>query len=228
MNNRYIKVLIAEDESSLALILKESLETQNMLVEVYSDGVAALKAYQQNPPDILIIDIMMPFKDGLTLTKEIRKSDISTPIILLTARSLSSDVVSGFNAGCNDYIRKPFSIEELLVRIKALIQRTLSEKEEISTVTIGDYIFCPTKQMLTYKQKTEMLTHREAALLTMLSRKRNEIINRSEILNILWKNEDFFVGRSLDVFITKLRRKLALDTSIQIINVRGIGYKLVS
>ena len=227
MNNDLIKVLIAEDESSLGLILKESLETQNMVIDLHDNGVSALKAYQNNNPDILILDIMMPYKDGLSLTKEIRKNDPNTPIILLTARSLSSDVVAGFNTGCNDYIRKPFSMEELIVRINALLNRKKIDKAETDSDTIGAYTFFPKKQILIFNQIQEALTHRESTLLTMLTRNKNQVVNRSEILNILWNNDDFFAGRSLDVFITKLRKKLSKDHSIQIINVRGIGYKLV-
>jgi DNA-binding response OmpR family regulator len=225
--NKMIKVLLAEDEQALGLIIKESLESQNMSIDLHTNGVSAFKAYNAYPPDILILDIMMPLKDGLSLTKEIRKNDVNIPIILLTARSLTSDVVTGFNAGCNDYIRKPFSMEELIVRIYAMINRTHTIQKNNSPVEIGFYVFCQTKQTLTFQTKIFTLTHRESSILEMLFHRKNEVVNRIEILQKLWHNDDFFAGRSLDVFITKLRKRLSMDESIKIINIRGIGYKLV-
>jgi len=225
--NKRINILLAEDELALGQIIKESLETQNLNVDFQTNGEMALLAYSKNKPDILILDIMMPVKDGLTLTKEIRKTDVVTPIIFLTSRSQTKDVVAGFNAGCNDYIRKPFSIEELIVRIYALLARSVKESNINQSMQIGLYLFSAIKQTLTIANKTSFLTHKESSLLQLLVEHKNEVVNRIEILQKLWGNDDFFAGRSLDVFITKLRKKILQDSNISIINVRGIGYKIV-
>jgi DNA-binding response OmpR family regulator len=224
--HKTIKVLLAEDEISLGQIIKESLETQNMAVDFHTNGETALLAYKKTKPDILILDIMMPVKDGLILAKDIRNIDSATPIIFLTAKSQTKDVVAGFNVGCNDYIRKPFSIEELIVRIYALLGKSFKENKITEPIHVGAYIFDSNKQTLVTTNKGYSLTHKESSLLQMLIEHKNEVLNRTEILQKLWGNDDFFAGRSLDVFITKLRNKLKLDTNITIINVRGIGYKI--
>lgn len=224
--HKSISILLAEDEISLGQIIKESLETQNMTVDFHSNGETALLAYRKKKPDILILDIMMPVKDGFILAKDIRNIDSVTPIIFLTAKSQTKDVVAGFNVGCNDYIRKPFSIEELLVRIYALLGRSVKKSNINEAMPIGIYLFNWNKQTLAMGGKVFSLTHKESSLLQMLIEHKNEVVNRTEILQKLWGNDDFFAGRSLDVFITKLRNKLKLDESISIINVRGIGYKM--
>lgn len=221
-----IKVLLAEDEASLGMIVKESLETRDFIVFHAENGEEASKMYEQENPDILVLDVMMPMKDGFTLAKEIRSQNNTIPIIFLTAKSQASDVVDGFNHGGNDYLKKPFSMEELIVRIKALLNR-IKVKPNTEEITIGKYQFNLTKQTLTYMDATEQLTHREAQLLFYLHDKKNEVLDRSFILNKLWGNDDFFNARSMDVFISKLRKKLKADDSIQIINVRGFGYKLI-
>jgi DNA-binding response OmpR family regulator len=224
--HKTINILLAEDELSLGQIIKESLETQHMTVDFHTNGDTALLAYHNNQPDLLILDVMMPLKDGMTLTKEIRACDSITPIILLTSKSQTKDVVAGFQVGCNDYIRKPFSIEELIVRIYALLGRPIKKVTRNDAFQIGAYLFHSVKQTLATVNKSYSLTHRESSLLQMLLEHKNEVVNRNEILQKLWGSDDFFAGRSLDVFITKLRNKLKLDASISIINVRGIGYKI--
>jgi DNA-binding response OmpR family regulator len=175
-----------------------------------------------------VLDVMMPKKDGFTLAKEIRAENTTIPIIFLTAKSQTSDVVEGFNLGGNDYLKKPFSMEELIVRIKALLNRTSSENNNNETITLGNFIFNLKKQTLQHKkQSIQNLTHREANLLYYLIKNKNQVLERSFILKKLWGNDDFFNARSMDVFITKLRKKLKEDPSIQIINVRGFGYKLI-
>ncbi len=168
---------------------------------------------------------MMPKKDGFTLAKEIRMEDDTIPIIFLTAKSQTQDVVEGFTIGGNDYLKKPFSMEELIVRINNLLNRTKLQKTS-EILKIGDFVFDFPKQTLQYKadEKTQ-LTHREAHLLFHLIK--NEVLERSLILNKLWGNDDFFNARSMDVFITKLRKKLNQDETIKIVNVRGFGYKLI-
>lgn len=221
-----IKVLIAEDEASLGMIVKESLESRNFEVFHAENGEEAFEFYQTKNPDILVLDVMMPKKDGFTLAKEIRLENKGIPIIFLTAKSQTSDVLEGFNHGGNDYLKKPFSMEELIVRIKALLDR-VELKTNVENIKIGAYIFNLTKQTLEFSSKIEQLTHREAQLLFYLFEKKNEVLDRTFILNKLWGNDDFFNARSMDVFISKLRKKLKKDANIQILNVRGFGYKLI-
>lgn len=221
------KILLAEDEPALGQIIKESLETRNFNVYLCEDGEKAMECYHSETPNLLVLDVMMPKKDGFTVAKEIRLVDDHIPIIFLTAKSQTQDVVEGFNIGGNDYLKKPFSIEELIVRINNLLNRAKVQKitEKLS---IGNYTFDFPKQTLQFKNdKSEQLTHREAHLLYHLIQHKNEVLDRSLILTKLWGNDDFFNGRSMDVFITKLRKKLKQDNTIQILNVRGYGYKLV-
>ena len=225
MNNT-TKILLAEDEPSLGQIIKESLETRNFEVLLCSDGEEAYKVYKSEQPLLLVLDVMMPKKDGFTLAKEIRMDDPSIPIIFLTAKSQVEDVVEGFTLGGNDYLKKPFSMEELIVRINSLLKR---DKPAIinDEIQLGKFIFNLKKQTLEYNNTIETLTHREANLLFYLIDNKNQILDRSFILKKLWGDDDFFNARSMDVFITKLRKKLKNDPAIQILNVRGYGYKLV-
>ncbi|MDP3357938.1 MAG: response regulator transcription factor [Lutibacter sp.] len=221
-----VKILLAEDEPSLGQIIKESLETRNFEVLLCADGEIAYATYKRENPLLLVLDVMMPKKDGFTLAKEIRKENPDIPIIFLTAKSQTEDVVEGFNLGGNDYLRKPFSMEELIVRINALLKRGDYENGN-EVIKIGDYQFNVKNQTLVFNGNTETLTHRESELLSHLIQHKNQVLDRSFILKKLWGDDDFFNARSMDVFITKLRKKLKDDASIQIINVRGYGYKLI-
>lgn len=224
--NKTIEIIVAEDEPSLGQIIKESLETRNFNVHLAQDGEEAYTLYKTKSAKLIVLDVMMPKKDGFTLAKEIRKEDDTIPIIFLTAKSQTHDVVEGFTIGGNDYLKKPFSMEELIVRINNLLHRSaLQKKTEI--ISIGIYTFDFTKQLLCHDQKTQQLTHREAHLLFHLVKNKNQVLDRSMILKKLWGDDDFFNGRSMDVFISKLRKKLKQDDTIKIINVRGYGYKLV-
>jgi len=221
-----IKILLAEDEAALGQIIKESLETRDFEVMLCDNGEKAFETYRSHDPEILVLDVMMPKKDGFTLAKEIRAIDDTIPIIFLTAKSQTADVVEGFSIGGNDYLKKPFSMEELIVRIHNLLNRTKVQKTS-KTITIGHYTFDFPKQQLKYQdEEPNQLTHREAHLLFHLIKNKNQVLDRSLILNKLWGTDDFFSARSMDVFITKLRKRLKRDESIQIINVRGFGYKL--
>ncbi len=221
------KILLAEDEASLGLIIKESLETRGFEVLLCGDGEQALRAYRSDAPELLVLDVMMPKKDGFTLAKEIREIDQAIPIIFLTAKSQTRDVVEGFTIGGNDYLKKPFSMEELIVRIHSLLNRTHVQKTS-GIFHIGNFKFDFPKQKLRFNdEESVQLTHREAHLLFHLLKNKNEVLERSVILNKLWGNDDFFNARSMDVFISKLRKKLKQDSSVEIINVRGFGYKLV-
>jgi len=221
-----LKILLAEDEPSLGQIIKESLETRNFKVLLCKNGEEAFKVYQKENPLLLVLDVMMPKKDGFTLAKEIRAENATIPIIFLTAKSQTTDVVEGFNLGGNDYLKKPFSMEELIVRIKALLKRINTENTD-EPIKLGSFIFNLKKQTLLHHNSIQNLTHREANLLYYLIKNKNQVLERSFILKKLWGNDDFFNARSMDVFITKLRKKLKKDASIQIINVRGFGYKLI-
>ncbi|HBK71390.1 MAG TPA: DNA-binding response regulator [Flavobacteriaceae bacterium] len=224
--DKNIRIVLAEDEPALGQIIKESLETRNFDVFLCADGEQAYKTYINEKPEILVLDVMMPKKDGFTLAKEIRLEDLTIPIIFLTAKSQTQDVVEGFSIGGNDYLKKPFSMEELIVRIHNLLDRNQLQKTT-EILTIGEYFFNFPKQTLQYKDgNIVQLTHREAHLLFHLLNNKNQVLDRSLILNKLWGNDDFFAARSMDVFITKLRKKLKQDSSIQILNVRGFGYKL--
>ncbi|EDP72322.1 putative two component system response regulator [Flavobacteriales bacterium ALC-1] len=221
-----IKLVLAEDEAALGQIIKESLETRDFEVILCDNGEKAFEAYKSESPEILVLDVMMPKKDGFTLAKEIRAIDDAIPIIFLTAKSQTADVVEGFSIGGNDYLKKPFSMEELIVRIHNLISRTKVQKTS-KVLEIGNYTFDFPKQNLQFKNnELVQLTHREAHLLFHLIKNKNQVLDRSLILNKLWGTDDFFSARSMDVFISKLRKKLKDDENIQIINVRGFGYKL--
>ncbi len=227
-SDKKIELLLAEDEPALGQIIKESLETRNFRVTLCVNGEEAYSEFQKTKPQLLVLDVMMPKKDGFTLAKEIRQQDTTIPIIFLTAKSQTKDVVEGFSIGGNDYLKKPFSMEELIVRINALLDRSLLQKKN-TIISIGNYTFNFPKQTLQQHNKSEpiKLTHREAHLLFHLYTNKNEVLDRSFILKKLWGNDDFFNARSMDVFITKLRKKLKDDKNIQIVNVRGYGYKLI-
>lgn len=221
-----IKLLLAEDEAALGQIIKESLETRDFDVVLCDNGEKAFEKYKSEAPEVLVLDVMMPKKDGFTLAKEIRAIDDAIPIIFLTAKSQTADVVEGFSIGGNDYLKKPFSMEELIVRIHNLVIRTKVQKTA-KVLEFGDYTFDFPKQQLQFKNEESLqLTHREAHLLFHLIKNKNQVLDRSLILNKLWGTDDFFSARSMDVFISKLRKKLKRDENIQILNVRGFGYKL--
>ena len=196
-----------------------------------TDGKQGLEMFATQNPDIVVMDVMMPRMDGFTLATEIRRYNTKVPIIFLTARSRVEDVVKGFEIGGNDYLRKPFSMEELIVRIKALLERGASsapvEVTEETKFQIGVYEFDPVKQTLLHPDAQVTLSHRESELLRKLCLHRNEVMERGPVLKELWGDDSIFNARSMDVYITKIRRHLQFDPSVQIINVRGIGYKLV-
>ncbi|UFH55861.1 response regulator transcription factor [Spirosoma sp. KNUC1025] len=223
-------VLLVEDEAALGMIVRDSLEVRGFRVVYGSNGEEGYKLFQQEQPDIIVADVMMPELDGFSMAERIRRDDALTPILFLTARSQTNDVVRGFELGGNDYLKKPFSLDELIVRINALLRRNSPVNRPTPTtdqLTIGRYQFDPPKQKLVFDDQTVLLSHREAELLRRLHEKRNQVLERNAVLLELWGDDSFFNGRSLDVFITRLRRHLRHDPQIQIINIRGIGYKLI-
>ncbi len=229
------KVLLVEDEQQLGRIVKDSLEVRGFEMKHAIDGKEGLAFYKEWKPDLVVLDIMMPGMDGLSLAKEIRAGDKKTPLIFLTARSQTKDVVKGFESGGNDYLKKPFSMDELIVRIKELLRRNDDDPNKEGLFKIGSYYFDYKKQLL-YKPdeeeegkriKEHALSYREAELLVRLYRQKNSVSERKEVLQEIWGDDNFFNARSMDVFISKLRRYLKEDPSVQIINIRGVGYKLI-
>ena len=226
-----IKVLLAEDEQTLALIIKDTLEAQGFNIETAKNGEEGLQKFFMEKPDVLVADVMMPKMDGFEMVTRIRQSDKHTPVLFLTARSAINDVVEGFELGANDYLKKPFGMQELIVRIKALAGRLITQTEEKEKKTdwieIGQYRFNSILQRLEYAGIETELSHRESEILRRLCENRNQVVNTQNILLELWGDDSFFNNKSLHVFITKLRHKLSKDSQIRIVNVRGIGYKLI-
>lgn len=226
-----IKVLLAEDETALAHIVRESLEERDYKVILCPNGKIALEQYEAQQPDILVLDVMMPLMDGFEVAQKIRANDRQTPIIFLTAKSQSKDVVAGFELGANDYLKKPFSIEELIIRIQVQLSKegVLNPKSinETDVFQFGEFVFHPRKNLVEQGINVMQLTSRESELLKILCQNYQQVVKRDFILQTLWGNDSFFNARSLDVFITKLRKLLTKDPAVQIINVRGVGYKLV-
>jgi DNA-binding response OmpR family regulator len=226
-----VKMLFIEDEAALAEIVRESLEAKGFEVHHALTLSKAMLLYQQHQPDIIVADVMLPDGNGFEWIATIRRTDTITPVIFLTSRSQTADVVHGFEMGGNDYLKKPFSIAELEVRMKSLLKRELNPvalpKKETYSWQIGAFTFLYPAGELLWGNRKRQLTSREADLLHILLLKRNEPLSRNDILQTLWGNTDYFSGRSLDVFISKLRSYLSLDTSVKIINVRGIGYKMI-
>ena len=224
------KVLYVEDELFLGKIVRESLETRGYEVIMESDGAKVLDLFKKSKPDICVLDIMLPNKDGFTIADEIRNLDEEIPIIFLSAKTQTEDVVKGFTLGGNDYVRKPFSMEELIVRIQQLLRNRQEGVQRINggIVSMGKYNFQPSRQVLTNGKEERKLSYRESELLKLLYEHRDRIIDRKEILNLLWGNDSFFNSRNLDVYMTKLRSYLKEDPKLEIITIKGIGYRFVA
>lgn len=229
MDTTKANVLLAEDDENLGVLLREYLKAKGYETDLYPDGEAAFKGFQSKTYDICILDVMMPKKDGFTLAKEIRQLNTSIPIIFLTAKSMKEDLVEGFSSGADDYMTKPFSIEELLLRVEAVLRRTRGDNVSNQDVfTVGIYTFNATKQTLTNGSEEQKLTAKESELLKYLCFNRNGILDRNFALRTIWNDDSYFNARSMDVYITKLRKYMKEDPSIQIINVRGKGFKLIA
>lgn len=227
-----IKVFYVEDEPFLARIVKESLESRDFEVKMVSDGGRALSIFEQYRPDICVLDVMLPQKDGYTIAQDIRSQNPAMPIIFLTAKTQTEDVLKGFQVGGNDYVRKPFSMEELIVRIQNLLQLSGNGYATAATpskeaIIIGQYEFSPLRYELKIADRTRKLSHREAELLRILNESRNFVVNRRDILNQIWGDDSFFNSRNLDVYITKLREYLRDDPRIEILTIKGVGYRFV-
>jgi DNA-binding response OmpR family regulator len=222
------RVLYVEDEIFLAKIVSETLQGRGYEVMLESDGAKAFDQFLATKPDVCILDIMLPHKDGFVIADEIREKDSTVPIIFLSAKSQTADVINGFKMGANDYIRKPFSIEELIIRIENVLKLKTQPAGEQDEVTIGQYLFNSKRQTLNHPNESRKISYRESELLRLLYENRDNIVERSEILNLLWGSDSFFNSRNLDVYITKLRSYLKLDPAIEIITIKGVGYRFVT
>lgn len=224
-----IKVLYVEDELFLGKIVKETLETRGFEVIMESDGADVIRSFEDEQPDICVLDVMLPNRSGFELAEDIRKLNDDVPVIFLTAKTQTEDVVQGFKIGGNDYIRKPFSMEELIVRIENALR---VRKEDLpadmgDSIVMGKYKFHLNKQLLSNGSGERKLSYREAELIKYLYQNRNAVIDRRELLNHIWGNDSFFNSRNLDVYITKIRGYLKDDPSLEIITIKGVGYRFV-
>lgn len=225
---RKLKVLYIEDELFLGKIVKESLESREFQVYMEDDGAKAMELFGQSKPDVCVLDVMLPNKDGFAIAEEIRALDPTVPIIFLTAKTQTDDLVKGFRLGGNDYIRKPFSMEELIVRIENALRKddkATARNEDV--LPLGKYLFHLHRQTLTKEAVEKKLSYRECELLKVLFYNRDKIVDRRDILNLLWGNANFFNSRNLDVYVTKLRGYLKEDPKLEIITIKGIGYRFV-
>ncbi len=224
-----IKLLLAEDDENLGLLLKEYLIAKGYEAVLYPDGEAAFKGFTKEHFDICILDIMMPKKDGFTLAREIRMISADIPILFLTAKNLKDDVIEGFKLGADDYITKPFSMEELIFRIEAVLRRAVPESQNMGQLIykLGRYTFDARKQTLSREEEVVKLTTKEAELLRLLCQNTNKVLERNFALKSIWIDDNYFNARSMDVYITKLRKHLKDEPSVEIINVHGKGYKLI-
>lgn len=225
-----IKVLYVEDELFLGKIVKETLETRGFEVIMESDGADVVRTFEDEQPDICILDVMLPNKSGFEIAEEIRKFNDDIPVIFLTAKVQTDDVVHGFRIGGNDYIRKPFSMEELIARIENVLRVKKAVPLAVTgdTITLGKYLFHLNKQVLSAGKEERKLSYRESELLKYLFLNRDNIIDRRDLLNHIWGNDSFFNSRNLDVYITKIRGYLKDDPSLEIITIKGVGYRFIT
>ena len=224
-----LRILLCEDDENLGMLLREYLQAKGYSAELYPDGEAGFKAFLKNKYDLCVFDVMMPKKDGFTLAQEDRAANAEIPIIFLTAKTLKEDILEGFKIGADDYITKPFSMEELTFRIEAILRRVRGKKNKESNIyKIGKFTFDTQKQILAIGDKQTKLTTKESELLGLLCAHANEILQRDFALKTIWIDDNYFNARSMDVYITKLRKHLKDDDSIEIINIHGKGYKLIT
>ena len=219
------KVLLAEDDAALGYVVKDGLVQKGYAVEWCTDGEKAQEFFDQHPVDICVLDVMLPKKDGFSLAQHIRKSNPTVPILFVTAKGMLEDKVEGFSSGGDDYLVKPFSMEELLLRMDVFLRRTGSSSNP-DVHKLGHYQFDPRNYTLHHPSGEKVLTQKESEVLALLASHRDRVLKREEILKKVWGNDDYFMGRSLDVFISKLRKYLKEDPSLEIVNYHGVGFKL--
>ncbi len=224
-----LKLFLCEDDENLGMLLREYLQAKGYDTDLYIDGEVGYKGFVKEKYDLCILDVMMPKKDGITLVKEIRAINTEIPIIFLTAKNMKDDILEGFKAGADDYITKPFSMEELVLRIEAIFRRVKGKRnKEQQVYQFGNMNFDTQKQILTINGESTKLTTKEAELLALLCAHANDILERNHALKQIWVDDNYFNARSMDVYITKLRKLLKPDPSIEIINIHGKGYKLIA
>ncbi len=228
MNDEKVKILLCEDDENLGMLLREYFLVKGYDTDLLPDGEAGLRAFQTGNYDVCVLDVMMPKKDGLTLAQEIRHLNSEVPILFLTAKNMKEDIIEGFKIGGDDYITKPFSMEELLFRIEAILRRIRTKKpKDVVVYKLGQFEFDSQKQILKIKDKQTKLTTKESQLLALLCANANDILERNYTLKTIWIDDNYFNARSMDVYITKLRKLLKDDEAVQIINIHGKGYKLI-
>lgn len=230
MENKKAQILLVEDDFNLGFVIQDNLTIEGYKVHLSRNGKEGLQKFNKNSYDLCILDVMLPEKDGFSLAEDIRKINLEVPIIFLTAKSMDEDKIKGFKAGGDDYITKPFNNEEFLLRVEAMLKRTKAkfvDKEAVGIYNIGAYKFDSSSFALIDKDENEKkLTKREAEILKLLCKHANKVLERSIVLNMIWGDDNYFNGRSLDVFITKLRKYLSDDEAVSINNIHGIGFKL--
>jgi DNA-binding response OmpR family regulator len=221
------KILLVEDDTNLGFVISDQLKSEGYQVVLCSNGMDGHMRFSEGEFHLCIFDVMMPKKDGFTLAKEIRTMNQEVPILFLTAKAMTEDKVAGFNAGGDDYLTKPFSFDELSVRVKALLKRVnIQDEPEQKMIQIGSYIFDTENFLLKHPEFEKTLTKKEAMVLKILCKYINAVVPRENILTAVWGQDDYFAGRSMDVFITKLRKYFTMDPKISISNIHGIGFKL--
>jgi len=224
-----VRILLAEDDPNLGMLLQNYLAIKEYDPVLAADGAQAMKLFRKEKFALCLLDVMMPEMDGFTLAKEIRAIEPNIPVIFLTAKNLKEDVIEGFRSGADDYITKPFSMEELVYRIEAILRRSVKREPEASQdqYMIGEFTFEVSRQTLTHKGESQKLTTKESELLQLLCRHRNEVLERNFALKSIWIDDNYFNARSMDVYITKLRKYLKKDPAVEILNIHGKGYKLL-
>jgi len=224
-----LKIFFCEDDENLGMLLREYLQAKGYSTDLFADGEIGYKGFMKVKYDLCVLDVMMPKKDGFTLAQEIRAINPDIPIIFLTAKTMKEDILEGFKLGADDYLTKPFSMEELLLRIEAILRRVKGKKlKEVASYRLGKFLFDTQKQTLSYRDKTTKLTTKESELLNLLCAHANDVLERNYALKTIWVDDNYFNARSMDVYITKLRKLLKDDPDIEIINIHGKGYKLIS
>jgi two-component system OmpR family response regulator len=225
--DKKIKILLVEDDPNLGSLLSDYLNAKGHNCTLATDGQLGYDLFVKGNFEFLILDVMMPVKDGFTLAKEVRGIDKEVPILFLTARSMKEDTLEGFRVGADDYMAKPFSMDELMARMQAILRRSKTTDNEPDLYTVGEYTFDARQQMLVHKGEQQHLTTKENELLKLLCKNKNEVLERNDALKAVWGDDNYFNGRSMDVYIAKLRKYLKKDSRIEIVNVHGIGFKML-
>jgi two-component system, OmpR family, response regulator len=227
MSTTTFRILLAEDDENLGTLLNSYLKNKGFQVELARNGKSALEKFNAGSYDFLILDVMMPEADGFTVAKEVRLVDKDIPILFLTAKSMKEDKLKGFEAGADDYLTKPFSMEELLARLNAILKRVKPAQAESNTFEIGEFTFDAGTRILSRNGEEQKLTTKEGQLLKLLAKNKNDVLDRQAALRMIWGDDNYFNGRSMDVYIAKLRKMLKEDEAIEIMNVHGKGFKLI-